>query len=53
MLAIRDDQLLKTADGKMTKEKIKSLDEMERLITTGFEQATYPLPTGLEVLGWS
>jgi arylamine N-acetyltransferase len=53
MLAIRDNQLLKTTDGKISKEKIKSLDEMERLITTGFEQATYPLARGMEVLGWS
>ena len=53
MLAIRDDQLLKTIDGEISKEKIDSLDEMERLITTVFEQANYPLATGLEVLGWS
>jgi arylamine N-acetyltransferase len=53
MLAIRDKELLRTSCGEMEKTAIKDVSEMERIVTTEFDQATYPLRQGLEVLGWS
>ena len=53
MLAVRDDQLLRTIDGEMEKERIGDISKMERIIESSFQQATYPLRKGLEALGWS
>ena len=52
MLAIRDDVLLRTTEGELTEQIIDGIEEMERIINTEFNQATYPLREGLEVLGW-
>jgi arylamine N-acetyltransferase len=52
MFAVRDDVLMITTAGMLAKEKIGSVEEMERIISTGFKQATYPLRAGLGVLGW-
>jgi len=52
LLAIRDDVLMSTSEGRMTKEQIEGLEDMERIVSTRFKQAIYPLQEGLEVLGW-
>ena len=53
MLAVRDHQLLRTNNGEMEKERIEDISKMEKIIDSSFQQATYPLRKGLEVLGWS
>jgi hypothetical protein len=53
MLAVRDHQLLRTINGEIEKEIIEDISKMEKIIGSSFQQATYPLRKGLEVLGWS
>ena len=52
MIAIRDDTVLITSEGEITKNRIAENGGMEKIIETHFNQAKYPLRDGLEALGW-
>ncbi len=53
MIAIRDETVLITSEGKITKNRIAENGGMEKIIEAHFNQAKYPLRDGLEALGWS
>ena len=52
MIAIRDETVLITREGKITKNRIAENGGIEKIIESHFNQAKYPLRDGLEALGW-